>query len=161
MEGEEKTCSSTEKPMSKLKCKLLRLAFYSDLHGIRIVLAIAEFIWAASFMIPGDTVDRPIYEVMKKVLPEDEYWAMVWIVLAVVQFYIVCTGRYHDRFAVWFAAGSSIVWWFVTCSMYFSVYPPSANTSGDLALAMASTFVWVRSGWIAAGARRCHVDLAI
>lgn len=133
--------------------KLLRLAFFSDLHGARFTLALAEFIWAVSLLWPGDTFDRPTYLVMKHVIPSEEVWGLIWLFSAMTQFYILISGKYHDKPSVIFAGFNSILWWFATISMYMSVYPPPAAISGEAALSVAAAWIYIRSGWIPIGSR--------
>jgi hypothetical protein len=136
--------------------KFLRLAFYSDLHGVRLTLALAEFIWSVSLFLPGDTFGRPTYMVMERLIHSEEAWACIFLFSAITQFYIVMTGNYHDRSSVIFAGANSILWWTVVISMYLSVYPIPAAIGGELALAFAASWVYVRSGWIANGSREAH-----
>lgn len=126
-------------------CRALHVAFRSDLHGVRMLLAMSELIWAVTLFWPGDTFGRPTYSVMAAVAPE-WLWGLIFLATAVVQWRILISGHYHGRFAVSFAAFNSLLWWFVVVSMYLSVYPPPAAISGELALAFGAAWVWVRSG---------------
>jgi hypothetical protein len=139
--------------------KLLRLAFFSDLHATRFSLAVAEFLWAITLFIPGDTFSRPTYAIMSLTLPSEELWGIIWLFSSITQFYILISGNYHDRAAVIFAGFNSILWWFVTISMYLSVTPPPAAISGEAALSVGAAWIWIRSGWVPLGARRePHAD---
>lgn len=129
--------------------KALTLAYFSDLHGVRFLLAIAELIWAAALFFPGDTFGRPTYEVMSTIMSENA-WAFLFAIMGMTQLSILATGNYHERFPVWFAAVNQTVWWFVVISMYMSVFPPPAAISGEMALAIGASWVWIRSG------RRCN-----
>lgn len=144
---------------SVISKKLLRLAFFSDLHGMRATLVFAEFIWAATLLWPGDTFVNPIYGVMKHTLPSDELWGLIWLFSAMTQFYILITGNYHERASVIFAGFNSMLWWYVTLSMYLSVYPPPPAISGEAALSLGAAWIWIRSGWLPIGSRRePHAD---
>lgn len=134
--------------------KLLRLAFFSDLHGMRFTLSLSEFLWGITLLAPGDTFSRPTYLVMSRICPIEELWGMVWLLTSLIQFYILITGEYHTKFAVAFAGFNSIFWWVVTISMYLSVSPIPAAISGEAALSVAAAFIFIRSGWLPLGVRR-------
>ena len=126
--------------------RLLRIMFYSDLHGTRLVLGLAEFIWFLTLVMPGDTFDRPTYTLMKHFIASEEVWSAIFLFSSVTQIYILATGKYHERPSVIFAGFNSILWWFVTISMYLSVSPMPAAISGECALAFAASWVYVKSG---------------
>jgi hypothetical protein len=134
--------------------KLVRLLFFSDQHATRWTLAFAEFTWAITLLVPGDTFQRPIYAVMEHLIHSEEIWGAIWLFSAMTQFYILVSGNYNDRSAVIFAGFNCILWWFCAISLFLSVAPPAAGISGDIALAVASSWIWIRSGWIPLGMRR-------
>lgn len=126
-------------------CRAASLAYYSDLHGVRLLLAMSELFWAVALFWPGNTFDRPTYTAMSHIMSEG-LWGFVFLIMSATQLSILATGDYHSRFPVWFAAVNQSVWWLVVISMYMSVYPPPAAISSELALAIGATWVWVRSG---------------
>lgn len=128
------------------------IALFGNMHSARFILALAESIWFATLIWPGDTFDRPTYQLMSAIASEAA-WSAIFAFTALAQWYILFSGRYHDRFSVVFAAYNSILWWWVCISMYLSVYPPPAAISGELALAFAATWVFVRSGITKPGRR--------
>jgi hypothetical protein len=146
--------------MCKIKLKLLRIVFYSDLHATRLLLAIAEIIWAVTLFMPGKTFGRPTYHMMEHIIQDENIWAVIWTLSALMQSYILVTGRYHERFAVIFAGFNMLLWWVVTVSMYLSVTPPPAAISGEVALAIGASWVYLRSGWTPKEYRRSHADIA-
>lgn len=130
----------------------IKLAYYSDLHCARFLLAISEIFWSIALFFPGDTFGRPTYDVMSRVLSENA-WASVFGLMGIIQLFILFTANYHDKLSVWFAGVNQTVWWFVVISMYISVYPPPAAISGELALAIGASWVWIRSGFPGRGRR--------
>jgi hypothetical protein len=144
---------------SRVCLKLLRIGYYSDLHATRFVLALSELIWAITLLWPGDTFGRPTYKFMSQLIPSEELWGIIWLFSAITQFYILITGKYHERPSVIFAGFNSILWWTCVISMYLSVSPIPAAISGEAALAFAASWIYVRSGWIPQGSRRSHADL--
>ena len=126
--------------MSRLK----RIFFASNLYSARIILAVAEMMWAITLWWPGETFGRPTYHVMQMVADEI-VWAYVFFASAIVQWCIVMTGGFRGRFAAAFAAWNSCLWIFVCGSMYLSVYPPPAAISGEFSLALASVWILLRT----------------
>lgn len=129
-----------------LWAKAFTLAYYSDLHGVRLMLAMAELLWAVTLLLPGNTFDRPTYQVMSQVMSEPA-WGLIFLLMGTTQLSILLSGIYHDRFPVWFSAINSSYWWFVCISMILSVSPFPAAISGEVALAVGASWVWVRSGY--------------
>jgi hypothetical protein len=132
--------------------KGFRLFFYTDLHGVRVLLALAELTWAVTLGWPGDTFGRPTYTAMSHVMSE-EAWALVFALSGMTQVTLLVQDRLHDRFAQLFAAWNSILWIFVCISMYMSVYPPPAAISGEFALAFGASWVFIRTGYVMTGKR--------
>lgn len=115
----------------------------SDLVATRVSLAIGEFLWATMLLWAGDTFDRPTYKVMANVMSE-EAWGVVLLLSAVTQITIVMSEQYHEKWARVFAAWNAALWVFLCASMMLSVSPPPAAIGGELALAFAATWVWLR-----------------
>lgn len=134
--------------MTKVSRNILDLILLSDLQCTRFTLGLAELIWAVALWWPGDTFGRPTYLAMKHSGISEDIWGLIWCTSAIIQWFILYSGKYHTTFAVVFAGFNSILWWFVTVGMYLSVYPPPAAISGETALCVAATWVWIRSGWI-------------
>lgn len=123
--------------------RLAHVLFDSDLMATRVTLAIAEFLWAVMLLWPGDTFGRPTYGLMASIAVE-EIWGFIFLVTAWVQWSIVMIGECASPYARVFAFWNSFLWIAVTTSMYFSVYPPPAAISGETALAIAATWIFIR-----------------
>ena len=132
--------------------KLFRIAFYTDLVGVRFLLAFAEIMWFATLAWPGDTFGRPTYTAMSHVMSE-EAWALLFAVSGITQATLIYQEDFHSRFSQLFAGWNSVLWWYVVISMYMSVYPPPAAISGELALAFGASWVFIRTGYIVTGKR--------
>lgn len=145
--------------MDVIKLKLLRILFYSDLHATRLILAVAELIWAITLLMPGKTFGRPTYHMMEHIIENENVWALIWLLSAAMQTYILITGRYHERFSVIFAGFNMMLWWVAAVSMYLSVSPPPAAISGEAALALGASWAYLRSGWTPKEFRRSHADI--
>lgn len=128
------------------------IALFGNMHSARFILAMAESIWAITLLWPGDTFERPTYHLMSA-LASESAWSIIFALTAAAQWVILFSGRYHDRLSIVFAAYNAVLWWWVCISMYMSIYPPPAAISGELALAFAATWVFVRSGVTKPGRR--------
>ena len=138
--------------MSNLFTRLVAIFFYSDLHTTRFTLSIAEAIWAMTLLWDGNTFDRPTYMQMAQVMSENA-WGFIFLISSVTQASILVIGDYHSRFSTYFAGWNCALWLYVTISMYMSVTPPPAAISGEVALALAAGWIWIRSGHIIHGRR--------
>lgn len=127
----------------KMLCGLSRALWDSDLVATRVSLAIGEAFWAIMLLWPGDTFDRPTYRVMSHVMNE-EAWGLVLMISAATQMTIVVGQYFHEWWARVFAGWNAILWCFLCVSMMLSVSPPPAAIGGELALAFAAWWVWLR-----------------
>ena len=129
--------------------------FDSDLISTRLLLAFAEFLWAAMLFWPGDTFWRPTYALMAE-LATEEVWACAFGVTSYLQFRIVLNGRQHTLWAHYFALWNSLLWAVVVGSMLLSVYPPPAAIAGEISLMVAAAWVWARPMILMHYARLAH-----
>lgn len=145
------------KTSERLVCGLSRALWDSDLIATRISLALGEAFWAVMLLWPGDTFTRPTYKVMSHVMHE-EAWGLVLLLSAATQLTIVITNQYHHWFSRLFAAWNAVLWCFLCVSMILSVSPPPAAIGGELALAFAAFWVWVRPYILSDMHRRAYGD---
>jgi hypothetical protein len=131
--------------------KTSNLIFDTDLLGTRFTLGLAELIWALTLFWPGDTFDRPTYEIMSHLFSEHT-WGFIFLLSGVTQLTIAISGLVDHWFSKLFAGWNAVIWIYVVISMYFSVTPPPAAISGEAALALASIWIWVRPFILAKGA---------
>ena len=123
----------------------LRTIFFAgSLHSARVILAVAEMLWAISLFWPGETFGRPTYHIMSMVADEI-LWGYVFFCSSMIQWCIVVGNNLSGKVAMWFAAWNSSLWLFVCGSMYLSVYPPPAAISGEAALALAAVWIFLRT----------------
>ena len=121
------------------------ICFTGSLDSTRFILAVSETIWFISLIWSGETFNRPVYASMAALMSE-QAWAMVFLLTASCQWYILYSKRYHTPWAVRFSAWNMCLWWYVVLSLYVSLYPPPAALSGELALALGASWIYVRSG---------------
>ena len=122
----------------------LRKALFDDQFIFtRIVLSLSELTWAFLLMWPGRSFDRPTYSAMAHIMSE-EAWAFVFLVTGIIQITIVLREDYYCPVARYFAAWNAALWSTVVVGMLLSVSPPPAAISGEIVLAMASFWIWLR-----------------
>ena len=127
--------------------------FESDLVATRLTLVLSELLWSIMLCWPGHVFSRPTYHHMSLIAPE-MLWSLVFFLSAIGQLYIVLSQRYHSAFARNFSFWNATLWCFVVISMLLSVYPPPAAIGGEIALAFAATWIWVRPFIIIAGIKK-------
>ena len=117
--------------------------FDTDLISTRITLAMAEVLWALMLFWPGDTFVRPTYAIISGVMSETA-WAFTFLISGILQTGIVLFNQYGRPWAQVFANWNAVLWVFVVGSSLMSVYPPPAAIGGEIALACAAFWIWVR-----------------
>lgn len=138
---------------NKLITSLSKALWDSDLIATRISLFLGELFWAIMLLWTGDTFGRPTYSHMAYIMNE-ELWALVFAISAITQITIVLMNDMHSTFARYFAGWNAVLWSFVVWSMLASIYPPPAAIGGEIALALAAGWVWIRPYILAEGYKR-------
>lgn len=115
--------------------------FKSDFVATRLILAMAELIWALMLFWPGNTFSRPTYTVMGEIAPE-LCWAVLFLFTAGIQYYIVATKATQTKAAWYFSCWNALLWVTAVGSMLISVYPPPAAIGGEIALMFAAVWIW-------------------
>ena len=134
--------------MANLHNRLLRLILFGDQMSLRILVGIANLAWGVSLLWPGDTFEWSPYRGMRAICGEEETWGAMFLIMAVMQFVLIWKEWYDTKLATVFAFANCIIWWFVTISMYRMAVPNvPAGISGDVAVCIAATWVFVLAGW--------------
>ena len=121
-----------------------KVMFDSNMTNTRLTLAFAEILWAIMLFWPGETFDRPTYLVMAGIMSETS-WGFVFLMSAFLQIRIVVLSRQNRDWAKVFANWNAVLWVTVVGSALFSVYPPhAAAMAGEIALACAAAWIWLR-----------------
>lgn len=115
--------------------------FKSDFVATRLILAMAELIWALMLFWPGNTFSRPTYTVMGEIAPE-LCWAVLFLFTAGIQYYIVAVKATQTKAAWYFSCWNALLWVTAVGSMLVSVYPPPAAIGGAFALMFAAVWTW-------------------
>jgi len=134
-----------------------RALFDSDLVITRLLLGFSELLWAILLAWPGQTFDRPTYHYMSHVMSE-EAWAFTFLFSGLTQIFIVGTERFHGMFARYFAGWNAALWVFTVSAMLASVYPPPAAISGEIILAFAAVWIWIRPHIILMGIEHARAN---
>lgn len=129
--------------------------FDSDLIATRILLGLAEAFWAVTLWWPGESFARAVYGDMAVVMHEDA-WGLVFALSAVTQLTLVALGKFHCVGAFLFAGWNFVLWFFVSVSILFSVYPPPSAISGELVLTLAAGWIWLRPVLLGHWYRKAH-----
>ena len=138
----------------KIIKSLSKALWDTDLIATRCTLALAELFWSIMLFWPGDTFLRPTYKHMAMIANE-EIWAVILLLSAITQLTIVLQDDFHSKFAKYFSAWNAVLWIFVgIISPLLSVTPPPAAMGGEMALAVASFWIWLRPYILAEGYRR-------
>lgn len=127
----------------KIVPNLSRAIFDSDFVATRLILAVAELLWAIMLFWPGDTFDRPTYSLIANIASETT-WAFIFLISSVLQASIVMFYQYGKPWAQVFANWNAVLWVFIVGSAMASVYPPPAAMGGEVALALAAVWVWLK-----------------
>ena len=128
---------------------LSKVLWDTDLIATRVVLALAEFLWAVMLLVPADGLfNRPTYRHMATIMTQDQ-WGIVLLLSAVLQFTIVIQDDYHSRFASYFAAFNAVLWCYIGIwSPLASISPPPAAMGGEMALAFSAVYIWARPAFL-------------
>lgn len=126
-------------PLHRLK----RIIFLESMDSLRVCLSVAALTWSALLYWPGDTFNRPTYDLMNYVAGE-LWWATAFLLQGVVML-LALLYDYRDRFVVLFdCVMGCVLWSACTVMMLLSVYPPPAAISAEIIMAFASWWVLVR-----------------
>ena len=114
--------------------------FSYDLSAIRLVLFLSSILWGILLLWPGETFNRPTYEMMSMVMRET-FWGIAFLIHGITGFWSSSSTKLmyaNNLLGSFLWLGSSIL-------MLFSVYPPPAAISGELILSLASVWLFIRT----------------
>lgn len=108
-----------------------------DTRPATIASVLSGYLWAIFLLFPEDTLDRPTYRHMREVLPDDEYWAALFIAVATLQLWrlYATTSRKAIKWEYLLKIIACSMWSFVGLACMFSLYPPPAAMSDTLVIA--------------------------
>lgn len=124
-----------------------RVFWLTDVTPAVVISALTSLLWSLMLFFPGNTFDRPMYANMARVMSE-EVWATLFLAFGLVRCYHLLVGRV-GRTTLWyqiFNGCAAFFWAYVAITVTFSVYPPVAAAAGTDVVAIASLWVFLRSG---------------
>lgn len=124
---------------------LMHTLYISDLHGVRFLIAMAEFSWGLSFLLHPAEFHSGIYGTLLTAMPT-ESWALVFLLFSITQIALIATGDYHDRIPVVFAGWTALLWWFMVVSMSLGVDAGIGVLCSTYPIAISAGWVFIRSG---------------
>lgn len=130
-----------------------RAMWDSELISSRVLLCMAEMFWAVLLFWPGESFTKPMYANMMSVFSEN-IWGTLFLVSAICQLIIVINNKLHSSFARLFACWNACLWIYVVASIAVSIYPPPVVIGGEIALATASFWIWIRPYILIEGYKR-------
>lgn len=129
-----------------LKNKLNHLFNDSDLLAIRFMLATGSLLWGAMLLWPGDTFTRPMFSVVRQVMPEI-FWAVLFLISGAAGMYSLFYGNVK-RSLVWFdSLLGCFLWSSITIGMFMSAFTIGNNATPPAAIA-PSVIMALASWWI-------------
>ena len=132
-----------------------RLMWDTDLISSRFTLALAEFIWAFIFLMPGNTF--PASEFPKLGLMSENIWGFIFLSSGVIQTIIILYEHMHNKFARYFAAFNAMMWIYLVFAILIDTYPPVAGIAAEFALMFIAVWIWIRPYILAEGLYRVGI----
>jgi hypothetical protein len=120
-----------------------RALFDTELVMLRILLGISELFWSLLLFWPGDSFSQPYYSTISRYICETQL-AIIFLVFALIQFFIIFTEKFHCKFSQGFAFLSAVLWCITIISVFISVYPPPSQIGGEIVLMFGAIWVWLR-----------------
>lgn len=119
---------------------------YGDTRVATIASIMSAYLWSVLLLWPGETLARPTYRHMQEVMPYDEYWATLFMLVGTLQLWRLYakTSRYAIKWEYLLKIVACSMWSFVGFACMFSVYPPPAAMSDTLIIAVGCWWDMVR-----------------
>lgn len=136
--------------------RLVKFAKFSDLHGIRFVLALAQSFWAIN-LVRGEIILDPPYRLMLQIAPEP-IWALIFVFISLSSWSSILLCNFHSKIYVVTSAAVMLIWWIIFSCLLWDFPDMLASSSEELALACAASLVFVRATTTEHFARRRATD---
>lgn len=133
--------------MIRIRNRLLWLVLYSDTTVSRCMLAFTASLWSLALFCPCGTFTRPVYAWMAIIAPQFA-WACAWGIYAAAMWWRTLSDTPHRS---WLALsingfGAALFCSSAVCIVFSRVVPIPAAASPDIAIALTSLWVLMRSG---------------
>lgn len=133
---------------TKLLCRYFTGLFWSaDVRPAQFMLGVASLLWAVMLIWPGNTFERQTYSVMAGIANEF-VWSVAFLAVGLTNLYNVVSAFWKpwpqllsrvDAFL------TVIVWTGAVVSILLAQTPPPAAIAGEIALAGAAFWIFVRT----------------
>lgn len=123
--------------------KLVDVIVFSDMRGVRLLLAWGSIFWGVLLLWPGETFSRPTYALMAKFAPE-VVWGLAFLFQGAVMMYSLITQRHGKPIFIMDCMLGCALWVIATVACFASVSPPPAAMSAELVATFASFWNLVR-----------------
>lgn len=137
----------------KIISAISRAIWDSDLIASRVILGGAEFFWAILLLWPGNSTMIPMHVNMSTYFG-GYFWGCVFLISSVFQFVIVILNKLHSTPARYFAFWNMCLWLYAVLSIITLTYPPPTAIGGEIVLALAAFWIWIRPYILIEGYRR-------
>jgi hypothetical protein len=138
---------------NKIISAVSKAIWNTDLITSRVILGLAELFWAILLLWPGNTIQTAMHANMS-VLFGGYFWGIIFLISAVCQYSIVITNKLHSTPARYFAFWNMGLWAYSVLSIVTLTYPPPTAIGGEIALAVAAFWIWIRPYILIEGYRR-------
>jgi hypothetical protein len=121
----------------------------SELKAARLTVGAGSIVWAYILLFEGPQWHRPAYVYLRELAPQDA-WGVAFGFCGVLQFTRAALDVSEARggwMAVAIATVIAWLWTFVAAALWVSLDPPPAIVAGNVALALASCVILLRTGW--------------
>lgn len=119
----------------------------TDIRPAQVMLGWSSVIWAVMLVWPGDTFTRQTYAVMAEIAPEP-VWAGAFLIVGLIQLYNSFSAVLGGELPAWFSKFDSflgfVVWAGAVISILVAQSPPPAAIAGEIVMAFAAFWVFVR-----------------
>ena len=126
-------------------CRAVDALLFDSTRPLRLYLALVASFWAIGLALPGQTLERPVYEYMRLAWGEDS-WTFLWTVLALSLWWRSID---HTERRSWTVATDIFALAMFTATaagiIAAKVWPWPAATAADLACVAAALWVLVRT----------------
>jgi len=108
-----------------------------DTRPATIASVLSGYLWAIFLLLPEETLNRPTYRHMADVLPNDDCWAALFVIVASLQLWrlYAVTTRKAIRWEYCLKIVACAIWSYVGLACMLSLYPPPAAMSDTLVIA--------------------------
>lgn len=134
------------------KDRLFTLLCVESSVGTRLLIALAGLLWGIDLLIQPEFVgSRLLYTGMALIMPE-WLWGALFVLVSLLNIFVVWCRLLGSKLELYVTGFISFYWWFVVVSLYTGTSPPPPALTCELAIAIATSWVFLRTGTYNSGA---------